>query len=369
VVRSQWYRELFPLTRISRDSENETVLKNFGGRMATSIGGVLTGRGADIILIDDPLKASDAASAPRREAVKDWYRATLISRLNDKTNGAIVIVTQRLHLDDLVGYVLSTGEKWEVLELPAIAGPDQRIRIGDNRWHWFREGEVLQAEREPHWVLQNLQRELGSEAFSAQYLQQPVPPGGNMFRRNWVLRYERLPRRDKGDIVLQSWDTASKNGPANDWSVCSTWLRKGGHHYLVDLFRERLDYPALRSRAMALAKQYRPTMVVIEDAGVGPALIAELRQSGINVVANRPELAKEARAAVQAATFEGGRVHFPVRAPWLSTLEAELFAFPGSRHDDQVDSIVQALAYRKPAHASTSVSIIDAAGRIRPLKR
>src|SRR5690606_24602130 len=118
VLRSPWYRELFPQTRIRRDSESETVLTATGGRLATSVGGVITGLGADIIVIDDPLKASDAMSLPRRETVNNWFRSTLISRQNDKKTGAIVIVTQRLHMDDLVGYVLGGEEAWTVLELP-----------------------------------------------------------------------------------------------------------------------------------------------------------------------------------------------------------------------------------------------------------
>lgn len=368
VIRSPWYRDLFARTQISRDADSETQLTARGGRMATSVGGVLTGRGADIIVIDDPLKASDAASALRREAVNDWYRSTLISRLNNKTTGAIVIVTQRLHLDDLVGYVLSTGEEWTVLELPAIAGADLQIQVGDDRWHMFGKGEALHPEREPLQTLDTLRRELGSDAFSAQYLQQPVPPGGSMFRRSWVCRYDRLPSLQAGDQIIQSWDTASKDGPANDWSVCSTWLRQGGHHYLVDLYRDRLDYPALRSRARALAARFKPTMVLIEDMGVGTALIAELRQAGVNVAPVRPALSKEARASIEAATFEGGRVFFPHHAPWLSELETELFAFPGSRHDDQVDSIAQALAYKPHTWARTSTAFIEPDGTVTPYR-
>lgn len=367
VLRSPWYRELFPQTRIRRDSESETVLTATGGRLATSVGGVITGLGADIIVIDDPLKASDAMSLPRREAVNNWFRSTLISRQNDKKTGAIVIVTQRLHMDDLVGYVLGGEEAWTVLELPAIASSDRRIQIGDDRWHMFRAEEVLHPEREPREVLEGLRRELGSYAFSAQYLQQPVPLGGNMFKRSWIRRYDRCPPLGEGQIV-QSWDTAGKTATTNDWSVCVTLLRWKGAFYILDVTRERLDYPALKQKAVALARQYRPRMVLVEDAGVGTALIAELRHLGINVRSVSATIGKEARAAVEAAKFEGGRVLLPAKARWLPDFEAELFSFPGGRHDDQVDALCQALAYNVPTLAATKVYVVGVDGRVVPAR-
>ena len=153
----------------------------------------------------------------------------------------------------------------------------------------------------------------------------------------------------KSDDIIQSWDTASKSGPANDWSVCTTWLIRQGEYFLVDLFRGKLDYPDLRARALGLAQTYGPRMVLVEETGVGMGLVVELRTLRVNVSPVCPATSKEARASNQSAKFEGGQIRFPERAPWLSELEAELLSFPGSRHDDQVDSIVQALAYEAPA--------------------
>ena len=151
ILSSDWYKAIFPQTRISqhKDTENEVVLTGRGGRLATSINGVLTGRGADLIIIDDPLKPGDAMSEPKRKAVNDWFGSTLLSRLNDKANSAIVIVTQRVHADDLVGHVLETsGEDWTVLELPAIAPESQTIQIGDDRIYQRSADELLHADRE-----------------------------------------------------------------------------------------------------------------------------------------------------------------------------------------------------------------------------
>src|SRR5215203_3818606 len=157
-----------------------------GFRLATSIDGTLTGRGADIIIIDDPLKPSDALSDSKRQRVNDWFNNTLLSRLDDKQNGAIVIVMQRLHIDDLTGMLLRSSDEWTLLELPAIAEEEQVIAIGEDEYHVRQVGDLLHAEREPRSTLDSLQAQLGSDTFAAQYQQRPVPPGGAMIKREWV---------------------------------------------------------------------------------------------------------------------------------------------------------------------------------------
>ena len=146
-----------------------------------------------------------------------------MSRLDDKRTGAIVIVMQRVHLDDLTGYVLSLSDDWTVLNLPAIAEIDEDVALSLTEVYRRRAGEALSPEREPLWVLEDLRRQLGSDAFSAQYQQEPVPPGGAMVKRAWIKRYHNLPPREERPYVVQSWDTASKGGPENDFSVCTTW--------------------------------------------------------------------------------------------------------------------------------------------------
>ena len=369
VLRAPWYQATFPATRISpfKNTESEVQLTAGGSRLATSVGGTLTGMGADIIIIDDPLKADEAMSTPKRECVNTWFRSSLLSRLNDKRTGAIVIVSQRVHTDDLIGNVSFGNDDWTMLELPAIADRDRRIVIGNKAEHVFLKGDALHPEREPLGVLERIRREIGSDLFSAQYLQAPVPPGGVMFKRSWVMYYDSPPSDEGGDDqIIQSWDTASKDGPANDWSVCTTWLIKEGNHYLLHVHRARHDYPSLKHIALGLAHQFRPRMILIEDAGVGTALIAELRLAGRSATPVKSTISKSARASVQAATFEGGRVHFPTKAPWLDELQAELFSFPNSRHDDQVDSICQALAYKRNKTVTrTYVRAYD--GRIHPI--
>ena len=245
IVSSTRYRNLFPGTRIEprKDNEQEVCLTRRGNRFSTSVGGVITGRGGDIIIIDDPLKPDEAMSEARRTAVNNWYGGTLLSRLNQKKDGAIVIVTQRLHVDDLVGHVTEFDETWTVLNLPAIATEKQTIQIGNDRYHVRQKGDLLHAEREDQAVLDELRANIGGEAFEAQYQQQPVPPGGNMIKREWLSYYDRVPEVSDDATVFQSWDTASKTGLENDWSVCTTWLYMEGYYYLLDVFREKLNYP------------------------------------------------------------------------------------------------------------------------------
>ena len=238
VMSAPWYRAIFPAARIgSKDSEGEIELTERGGRLATSVEGTLTGRGGDIIIIDDPLKGADAYSAPRRDAVNQWYINTLVSRLDDKRTGAIVIVMQRVHMDDLTGFVLQGSEDWIVLNLPAIAEADDEFSLPHGKVHHRRLGDVLAPEREPLSVLESLKLLLGADLFSAQYQQSPVPPGGAMVKRDWVKRYTELPIFENKPMVVQSWDTAMKGGPENDWSVCTTWFRNGTYYYLVDVWR------------------------------------------------------------------------------------------------------------------------------------
>ncbi len=345
VVDASWYRRLFPGFALSRikNSEAEVMTTRHGLRLATSVGGTLTGRGGNLILIDDPIKPADALSEPRREAVNQWYTNTLLSRLDDKITGAIVIVMQRVHMDDLVGHVTRHSEEWTILKLPAIATDDQLIATGVGRRHLYRANEVLHPAREPLSVLEAYRSQLGSDTFSAQYQQEPVPPGGAIIKRHWVRRYRTPPARGPKTRLIQSWDTACKGGAENDWSVCTTWLIENKQFYLIAVDRGRYDYPDLRQRVIALAQRHKPNRILVEDAGTGTALVAELRRQGVTIIGIRPEKDKVTRMSVQSAKFEAGLVHLPEQAPWLASFEAELFAFPGSRHDDQIDSVSQAL--------------------------
>ncbi len=345
VLASAWYRSIFPQTRIGhyKDSETEVELTRRGFRLATSTGGTLTGRGGDLIIIDDPLKPIDALSEAKRAAANQWFLNTVMSRLDDKRTGAIAIIMQRVHMEDLTGFVLGQSDDWTVLSLPAIADSPASVPLTFGRVHHRRPGEVLSPEREPREVLEQLRLQLGSDLFSAQYQQAPVPPGGAMIKRHWVQRYTEPPSQGRDTFILQSWDTAIKGGPDNDWSVCTTWLETRTQWYLLDVWRKRVDYPALKAAVVEQAKSWNANQVLIEEAGTAIGLLQELKSQVGGIVGIKPEHDKEVRMAIASAKFEAKQVYLPERASWLAELEAELFAFPGSRYDDQIDSISQAL--------------------------
>lgn len=347
LMASPLYRAAFPGTRLSARKNTETDFETTRGgfRMASSVGGPLTGRGARFIVIDDPIKPMDALSDTVRTNTNAWFDQTVLSRLNDKTDGAIIVVMQRLHVDDLAGHLMARGG-WTVLKLPAIAEAEERVPLGFGKFHRRRVGELLHAAREPQGVLNELKAGLGSTGFAAQYQQDPVPAGGNLIDWAWFRRFDARPPRRPYESVVQSWDTASKAGEINDYSVCTTWLVQDEAFYLLDLHRQRLDMPGLRRRAVALHDQYRPEAVLIEDKASGTALIQELHHmTRMPVIAIEPKGDKVVRAGAQAMRIEGGQVYLPSAAPWLDELQREVLAFPHGQHDDQVDSMSQFLIY------------------------
>jgi len=345
VMRAPWYREIFPATVIDRKKDTELEIRTTerGSRFATSVGGSLTGRGGDLIVIDDPQKPLDALSPTKRRLAIDWFSNTLLSRLDDKRTGAIVVVMQRLHVDDLVGHLLEAQDGWVHLNLPAIADRREMIRIGD-RATFTREPETaLHPAREPLEVLESLKVALGTNVFAAQYQQAPVPEGGAMIKREWLKRYQALPPSSVRQFTVQSWDTAQKPGSDSDFSVCTTWVVAGSAVYLKDVFRGRFDYPTLKREAARLYAAHKPVAILIEDASTGTPLAQELQREGKPVIPIRPEMEKVTRMSVRSVAIEAGQFHLPVAAPWLADFEAELLSFPNGRFDDQVDTVSQLL--------------------------
>jgi predicted phage terminase large subunit-like protein len=364
LMTAPWYRALFPARLASsRPPYRELATTKGGFRMATSVGGVLTGRGADVILIDDPLKPADAMGQRRRAAANEWFDSTLFSRLNHKGRGAIVIVMQRLHEDDLAGHVLKQGG-WEVMSFPAIAEADELFEIRTPAGSTaFRRaaGEVLNPERESLETLKAIRSTIGEYNFAAQYQQTPAPAGGGMIKTAWFRRYRQadLPPFDR---VVQSWDTANKPSELADYSVCTTWGLKGQSFYLLNVFRKKLSYPELRRAVVEQDRLFRPQAILIEDRASGTQLIQDLLAQGLSkVTRSTPDGDKIMRLHAQTATIENGFVFLPEDAPWLADYVSELALFPAGRHDDQVDSTAQALAW--PKRRSTTGIIDYWAGR------
>jgi predicted phage terminase large subunit-like protein len=349
IMESGWYQGAFPNTRLSDEKNTETyfVTTKQGYRYATSVGGSLTGFGGNIIIIDDLLKPDDALSDTKRAAVDDWFNGTLYSRSDDKRDGVIILIMQRLHIDDLVGHVLQQ-ERWVQLKLPAIAEEQERIEIGEHEIHTRQVGDLLHPERESTRELDRMKVVLGSQNFSAQYQQNPVPLEGGLIKWSWFQPYDRIP--ETIDSVIQSWDTAAKPGESNDYSVCTTWLTDGNHYYLKDILRQRLNCPDLKKMLINHALLHQADTIIIEDTGSGTALIQELQQDrGLRTpvpIGFKPKGDKLTRMCAQSAKIEAGQVLIPVTAGWLGEFQTEVLRFPRGRHDDQIDSMSQFLAWQ-----------------------
>lgn len=364
IMESAWYKADFPATRISERGNRALELETTAGgvRKAVSVSGSITGFGADLIIVDDCMKADDARSAVMREEIKSWFDNTLLSRLNDKASGRIVSIQQRLHEDDLPAYMLAKG--YEHLNLPAIAEREEVVPLGRGKVHRRVVGDLLNPSRESREVLDQLRRDLGPAVFSAQYQQDPVAPEGNLVRMEWFGTYERAPERHELLKVVQSWDTGMSSAPTSDFSVCTTWgfYRTTSKWLLLDVYRERLDYPDLRRAVLRFWKTWQADAVLIEDAVSGKSLWQDLRAStSLRPIMIPPDASKEERLAGCLGEVESGNILLPTEAHWLDVFKAEMRAFPG-RHDDQVDSFSQFVSW-SIRHWKWTLTSYDERGR------
>jgi predicted phage terminase large subunit-like protein len=351
VMRSAWYQHLFPGTRIHSDySRIDDFRTTQNGRVKVeSLQGGLTGFGADYIILDDPMKPLDAYTEHSRKKANETIQNTVLSRQDGLGAARVLLVMQRIHEEDPTGYLMAR-QLWRHIRLPAIAEEDEEYEFVDAfgaRRAFRREaGEALNPAYEPIEVLLEQKQLVGDYVFAAQYQQRPAPMGGGIFKIDDFRREPRASFPQAFDKKVQSWDTGSKEGITNDYSVCVTIGVVGGLRYVLDVRRDKWAYDKLRLEALAQQEIHRPDVIIVEDKSIGEALIPDLRTAGIyNVVSALPTVSKVVRAEGQIAIIHGGGVIFPSDAPWLDDLLYEFALFPKGRHDDQVDSLCQALQW------------------------
>ena len=373
VMQSDWYRELFPMTRLhqSRQAVNDFATTRGGGRIATSIGGTLTGRGADWIIIDDPQKSVDATSEAQRAKLNEWYGSTLYSRLNDKATGKIIVVMQRLHQDDLTGHLLELGEQFKVIKLPVIATVDEswvvKNRIsGKTRVITRAKGELLHPDRENMDVVMGIKNSMGENAFAAQYQQDPCPPEGGIIKESW-LKYYTMAQGEAIDPIkycriFLSWDTANKTGLQNAYSACCVVLvtRESNRYkyYLLDVVRGKWEMPDLIKQVQMLYNKWKYekgglqfVRLLIEDKASGTQLIQMLNAQRDHhgykfaIESVKPDTDKVSRLMGVSAYIENGALRFLQEAAWWPDFKKELLGFPNSKYKDQVDALTQCINY------------------------
>lgn len=351
IMQTPWYQRAFPNTRLSPEKQTESELMTTarGVSLSTSVGGVLTGRGGNFIIVDDPMKPEDAVSDAKRDQAINWFDGTLSTRLDNKEKGVIIVVMQRLQVDDLAGHVLEK-EAYVHLNLPAVAESDALISTGWGESHARKSGEPLHPGFTPA-VLDKIKVDVGSFKFSAQYQQQPVPMDGELIKWGWFRIYDEEPGKLKLDRIVQSWDTAMTPGAAADYSACTTWLTRKNHYYLLDVTRVKLDFPSLRSRVISHARHWSANTLLIENKGSGQSLIQEMRRTpgAPQPIAIGVHKDKATRLSAVSSMIEQGQVFLPKTAAWLDDFRSELLQFPNGRHDDQVDSMSQFLNWKRTA--------------------
>ncbi len=332
ILSSQWYKEIFPQTIIARgeNQKSKFVTNNRGFRFATSTGGTATGEGGDVLIIDDPQNPTNINSKKYREKTIEWFEQTFLSRLNCKKTGAVVLVMQRLHEEDLSGYLLKyKKDQWNKLIFPAIENEEL--------------GMVLHHKRENIDDLRRLREEMGEYNFAAQYQQNPVSLKGSMIKKEWLKYYEAqfTPKFEK---IIQSWDTAIKIKAEHDYTVGITIGLYDNKYYILDVWRGKTEFPNLVSIVKEMAFKWRPGIVLIEDKASGQSLIQTLSNM-LPIIAVKPKLDKISRFAAQTINFEAGKILIKENASWKLEFEQELLCFPHSSNDDQVDALSQALEY------------------------
>jgi predicted phage terminase large subunit-like protein len=344
LVASEAYAKVFPDVALRQDSKAAgrwSTNKN-GEYFAIGVGGTVTGKGGDIVIIDDPHSEQEAALAAGNpevyQKVYEWYTSGPRQRL--QPGGTIVMVMTRWAENDLTGRVLadamkrSTGEDWDVIELPAI------LPSGNPLWPEFWSIEELEALRE----------ELPPVKWNAQYQQKPTGEEGAIVKRDWwqIWEGERAP---PCQFIIQSWDTAFTKNERSDFSACTTW----GVFYknedendvniiLLDAFQERMEFPELKDKAYQLYKEWEPDSCVIEAKAAGLPLILELRRMGVMVSEYTPVRGNDKFVRLNSVTdlFRSGKVWAPDMR-WAHEVIEQMAAFPNASHDDLVDSTTQAL--------------------------
>jgi predicted phage terminase large subunit-like protein len=346
IVNSDWYKKLFPSTILSRkhNQKSKFLTTENGFRFATSVGGSATGEGGDVLIIDDPHNPTQINSLKIRNRAIEWFEQTFVTRLNDKNKGAIVLVMQRLHADDLSAHLLSSGG-WELLKIPAIASEDIVYNIGQKQYK-YNKGELLNAKRDQIKFLNNIEQEVGARNYAAQFLQEPLPVGFNLLNLEDISFYEKTP--DQFDYYVQSWDTAIKTSEKSDYSVGTCWGVVANKYYLISMIRKKMSYPELKVEMEKFADKFKPRHLLIEDKASGQSVIQDLKLSGYaNIRAISPKLDKVTRFASIVAIFQAEKVFLPRKSAYKRELLRELTTFPNAKNDDIVDSVSQFLNFSK----------------------
>ena len=351
IIESDWYQQTFkPTWRFEKDQNAKGHYRNnaSGFRKAQSAGSRVTGDRADDIFCDDPLDAAEAFSKPARDSIITWWTQAASNRLNDLRTGGRCIIMQRLHDEDLAGYVLKhEPQDWDKL----IIRQEYETTSDKTSLGWAdprtEEGSLFFPERFPSEVIAIEKRRLGSYGYAGQHQQHPSASEGGLFKRADWQYFKPLDPKDLGITqIIQAWDTAFKTGQQNDFSCCVTLGMSSNRYYVLDIFKQKVEYPELKRMVLTLASKWNPSVIVIEDKASGQSLIQELRtQTRVAIHAFQIDKDKIARANLVTPITEAQLCYLPEDTQWVADFVESLASFPAAPHDDDVDAFVMAITY------------------------
>ena len=356
IMEEYQYSELFPNTKLGNSSKtahgpgflrNASTFEVVGRRgryKSAGIGTGITGMGADLAIIDDPIKdQTEADSRTYRDRAWEWYTSTLYTRL--EKGGSILLTMTRWHEDDLAGRLIQLAkddpgaDKWEVLSLPAVC--EDGHNVDDIR----EPGEALWPNKYPLEKLNSIRSSSGSRVWNALFQQRPAPSEGSMISREWIKFYNQIP--DVIDEWILSVDLTFKAIGVTDYTVINCWCRRGANIYLVDQIRAKMDFPAQMQAIRDMAAKYPKAFAkYIEEAANGAAVISLLKNEIMGMIPYRPMTSKEARLSAVSPLYESGNIYYPNPKlyPWVETNIKELLTFPNDVHDDTVDTATLAIS-------------------------
>jgi len=344
LVSSEQYHKIFPNVNLRSDSKaaGRWATNQNGEYFAIGVGGTVTGKGADLLIIDDPHSEQEAALASGDPTVFDrvyeWYTSGPRQRL--QPGGAIIVVMTRWSKKDLTGRIVQSSidregnDEWEIIDFPAI------MPSGNPLWPQFWSLEELEA----------LRSELPAGKWNAQYQQSPTSEEGAIIKREWWQLWEKEDP-PRCEYIIQSWDTAFTKNERSDYSACTTWgvfymdeNEDNAHIIMLDAFKRRMEFPELKKVAFDMYKEWEPDAFVVEAKASGAPLIYELRAMGIPVQEFTPSRGNDKMVRINSISdlFASGKVWAP-GTRWADEVIEEMAAFPNSDHDDLVDSTTQAL--------------------------
>ena len=352
IILSNWYQENWGGVFSLKDDvnrQNEFQNDHMGLMLSTSTGGALTGKGGDVIIIDDPQNPAMANSDAERQATIDFFRGTLQTRLNNPKEGAFIIIMQRLHENDLSGYVLAEDLGYTHLCLPAEAPERVVVHFPKSGKTIVREeGDILNPGRFDKAVLDGLKKSLGSLQYAGQFQQVPAPAEGVIFKRDWMKHTFRQSELPYLNIIIQSWDMAFTKSEGSAKVAGIVMGRAGSNLYILDCVNRKMDFVESVAAVRQLSTKWpKARAKVVENKANGPAIVNLLHKEIPGMVEFNPKGSKDERAISVTPYFEAGNIWFPdpQEAPWVHDLMQDLLMFPKGQYKDTTDALVQGILY------------------------